>query len=259
MACVCDYMYMKESTLLLNQDHHSWFSMWRAVEWGLSVRDMSDKKNATFDAQDASTLDIMESLKICMQLLDHSWQSGQSGRVVWQDARDTAIEGCKGLMTMSTEKHFQDLTRESHMWFVLFLTFTGISLTAVAALVYLISTMRTFVSLRKCLVSSWESQEKRPDPRSLTTSLRSPLNTRPVVQNWASTTTTKQTFPLTTGQTHTTPQLQTGSLVQHQVNYPIQPQKYPVTISPISVHPDANSETQVSVRTAVGKFIKIEH
>ena len=224
--------------------------MWRAVEWGLSVRDrdMSDKKNATF--HETSTLDIMESLKICMQLLDHSWQSGQSGRVVWQDARDTAIEGCKGLITMSTEKHFQELTRESHMWFVLFLTFTGISLTAVAALVYLISTMRTFVSLRKCLVSSWESQEKRPDPQSLTKSLRSPLNTRPVVQNWASTTSTKQTFPLTTGQTHTTPQLQTGSPVQHQVNYPIQPQKYPVTISPISVHQDANSETQVSVRTA---------
>ena len=128
--------------------------MWKAVEWGLSVRDMSDKKNATFDAQETSTPDIMESLKICMDLLDHSWQSGQSGRVVWQDARDTAIEGCKGLITMSTEKHFQELTRESHMWFVLFLTFTGISLTAVAALVYLISTMRTLVSLRKCLVSS---------------------------------------------------------------------------------------------------------
>ena len=88
------------------------FSMWKAVEWGLSVRDMSDKKNATFDANEASTLDIMESLKICMQLLDHSWQSGQSGRVVWQDARDTAIERCKGLITMSTEKHFQELTRE---------------------------------------------------------------------------------------------------------------------------------------------------
>ena len=51
--------------------------MWKAAEWGLSVIDMSDKKNATFDAQDASTLDIMESLKICMQLLDHSWQSGK--------------------------------------------------------------------------------------------------------------------------------------------------------------------------------------
>ena len=65
--------------------------MWKAVGCGLSVRDMSDKKNATFD--ETSTLDIMESLKICMQLLDHSWQSGQSGRVVWQDACVTAIEG----------------------------------------------------------------------------------------------------------------------------------------------------------------------
>ena len=42
---------------------------------------------------------------------------------------------------MSTEKRVQELTQEAHMWFVLFLTFTGISLTAVAALVYLISTM----------------------------------------------------------------------------------------------------------------------
>ena len=160
--------------------------MWKAVEWGLSVRDMSDKKNATFD--ETSTLDIMESLKICMQLLDHSWQSGQSGRVVWQDARETAIEGCKGLITMSTEKHFQELTRESHIWFVLFLTFTGISLTAVAVLVYLISTMRMFVSLKKCLVTSWESKEKRPDPQSQTQnkSFWRPINTRPVVQNWAS-------------------------------------------------------------------------
>ena len=136
-------------------------SMWRAVEWGLSVKDMSDEKNATFDAQETSTLDIMESLKICMQLLDHSWQSGQSGRVVWQDARDTAIEGCKGLITMSTKKHFQELTRESHMWFVLFLTFTGISLTAVAALVYLISTMRRFISLKSVL--SRHGNHKRKD------------------------------------------------------------------------------------------------
>ena len=225
--------------------------MWTAVEGGLSVRDMSDKKNATFDAQETLKLDIMESLKICMQLLDHYWQSGQSGRVVWQDARDTAIEGCKGLITMSTEKHFQELTRESHMWFVLFLTFTGISLTAVAALVYLISTMRRFISLKKCLVLSWESQEKRPDPKSITKSLRFPVNTRPVVQNWASPNSPQQSFQLTSGQTHTTPQTQTGSPAQqHQVPYPIQAQKYPVTISPIPIQPNANCETQVSVRTA---------
>ena len=138
--------------------------MWKAAEWGLSVLDMTDNKNATSEAHGASTFDVMESLKICKELLEHSWQSGQSGRVVRQEALDTAIEGCKGLLTMSTERHAEDLTREAHMWFVLFLTFTGISLTAVAALVYLISTMRTFVSLRKCLVSSWESQEKRPGP-----------------------------------------------------------------------------------------------
>ena len=65
--------------------------MWRAVEWGLSTRekDMAGEKNATFDAQETSTLSITESLKICMKLLDHGWKSAQSGKVVWQEARDT--------------------------------------------------------------------------------------------------------------------------------------------------------------------------
>ena len=226
--------------------------MWKAAEWGLSVLDMSDKKNAMFDAHEAATFDVGESLKICKQLLEHSWQSynNEHYHLVWQEALDTAIEGCKGLLTMSTEKHVQELTQEAHMWFVLFLTFTGISLTAVAALVYLISTMRTFVSLRKYLVSSWESQEKRPDPQSLIKSLRSPLNTRPVIQNWASTSCSQQTLPSSAGHTYAPPQPQAGPPVQHQVNYPIQSPKYPMASSPTSVQPDSNNETQVSVKVA---------
>ena len=155
--------------------------------WGVSVADMSVKKNATFAAHEAASFDVSQSLTICKQLLEHSWQSynNEHYHLVWQEALDTAIEGCKGLLTMSTEQHVQELKQEAHMWFVLFLTFTGISLTAVAALVYLISTMRTFVSLRKCLVSTWESRESRPNPQSLINSLQSPLSTRPVIQNWA--------------------------------------------------------------------------
>ena len=156
--------------------------------WGVSVADMSVKKNATFAAHEAASFDVSQSLTICKQLLEHSWQSynNEHYHLVWQEALDTAIEGCKGLLTMSTEQHVQELKQEAHMWFVLFLTFSGISLTAVATLVYLISTMRTFVSLRKCLVSSWESRESRPNPQSLQLkSLQPPLSTRPVIQNWA--------------------------------------------------------------------------
>merc|ERR1712041_5556 len=134
------------------------------------------------------------------------WQSynNEHYHLVWQEALDTAIEGCKGLLTMCTEKHVQELKQEAHVWFVLFLTFSGISLAAVVTLVYLISTMRTFVSLRKCLVSSWESRESRPNLQSLQLkSLQSPLSTRPVIQNWANPGSPQQTLPSSTGSAYT--------------------------------------------------------
>ena len=220
--------------------------------WGVSVADMSVKKNATFAAHEAASFDVSQSLTICKQLLEHSWQSynNEHYHLVWQEALDTAIEGCKGLLTMSTEQHVQELKQEAHMWFVLFLTFTGISLTAVAALVYLISTMRTFVSLRKCLVSSWESRESRPNPQTLIKSLQSPLSTRPVIQNWANPGSPQQTPPSSTRHTHTPPQPQAGSHVQHQVNYPTQPSSYPKTNTPNSAQLDSTNETQVSVKVA---------
>ena len=107
---------------------------------------MSGETNATIDAQE--TLSVTDSLKLCKKLLDHGWKSAQSGKVPWNEARDTGIDGCMGLVTMSADHHFQDLTRESNLWFVLFLTMTGISLTAVLALIYLISTMRKSISLK---------------------------------------------------------------------------------------------------------------
>ena len=143
------------------------------------------------------------------------------------------------------------------MWFVLFLTFPGISLTAVAALVYLISTMRTFVSLRKCLISTWESRENRPNPQSLITSLQSPLSTQPVIRNWAAPGSPQKTPPSSTEHTHTQLQPQPNSPVQHQVNYSIHSPKYPVTTTPSSVQLDGNNDTQVSVKTAENDNAKI--
>merc|ERR1712082_578443 len=116
------------------------------------------------DAQE--NLSVTDSLKLCMKLLDYGWKSAQSGKVPWNEARDTGIDGCMGLSTMSADHHFQDLTRESNLWFVLFLTMTGISLTAVLALIHLINTMRRSISLKKCLLSSGENQIKRQDPKS---------------------------------------------------------------------------------------------
>merc|ERR1712089_56415 len=180
------------------------------------------------------------------------WQSynNEHYHLVWQEAPDTAIEGCKGLLTMSTEKHVQELKQEAHMWFVLFLTFSGISLTAVATLVYLINTMSTFVSLRKCLVSSWESRESRPNLQSLQLkSLQSPLSTRPVIQNWANPGSPQQTPPSSTGSTHTPPQPQADSPVQHQVHNPNQSSSYPVATTPNSAQLcTGNSEAQVSAK-----------
>ena len=229
-------------------NHHSLSSMWRIARAA-----MSDRKNATFADHDAATFDVSESLSICKQLLEHSWKqyNNEHYHLVWQDALDTAIEGCKGLLTLSTEKHVQDLEKEKHMWFVLFLTFTGISLTAVCALLYFISTMRTFVSLRKCLVSTWESRETRPNPQSLLTAIQSPLSTRPMVSNWAKPDSPqKQTPAPSSGSTCGPSQGQTGPYIPNQVNYPHQsPGGYPVTIMSNSAQPCmGQGETKVTVK-----------
>ena len=130
-----------------------------------------------------------------------------------------------------------------------------VSLTAVAALIYLISTMRKSISLKKCLLLPGEAQEKRPDPKSITKSLRFPINTRPKVRNWASPHTSQQPFQLQSG-------LQTQPLTespgqQHHLGYPAQAHKYPITVSPVPVTPTTNCETQISVRTADQEETKI--
>merc|ERR1712089_29806 len=62
--------------------------------------------NTMFAGHKASTFNIEESLRICKQLFEHSWKSyhNKNYNLVWRDALDTAIEGCKGLLTMATEK-----------------------------------------------------------------------------------------------------------------------------------------------------------
>ena len=202
--------------------------------------------NATFAGHKASTFNVEESLEICKQLFEHSWKTYQheNYHLVWRDALDTAIQGCKGLLTMATEKHMQELTTEANTWFILFLTFTGISLIAVAALVYLISTMRQFVSLKKCLVSSWEHMENRPQPINLT-KFQSPISTRPVVKNWASPSNTSHQTPsdgAVASQPQQTPSpssdprfgAEAGSSIKNRVNYPTQSL--------------GRGETQVSIR-----------
>ena len=150
-------MYVRKALTLCQVTIHC-LTMWRAVEQLRGrYRDskMSGETNATIDAQE--TLSVTESLKLCKKLLDHGWMSAQSGKVPWNEARNTGIDSCMGLVTMSNERHFQDLSRESNLWFVLFLTMTGISLTAVLALIYLINTMRRSISLKKCLLSSGDT------------------------------------------------------------------------------------------------------
>ena len=104
------------------------------------------------------------------------------------------------------------------------------------------------MSLRKCLVSSWEHMENRPNPIHLST-LQSPIGTRPAIKNWASPGNQLQPQTLSAGSTAPQPQQtptpssdptyapthgQAGPSIQNQVNYPIQ--------SP------GRGETQVSVR-----------
>ena len=174
MACVLALYYIESTYCIPNSLIHS-FSM-----WGVSGADMSTAgENATFAAHEASSFDVSQSLNICKQLFEHSWKSYKQEHfhLVWQDALDTAIEGCKGLLTMSTEKHVHKLKEEANIWFILFMTFTSISAITVACLLYLISTMRHFVSLRKCLVTSMESRESRPSPQAL----QPPISTRPII------------------------------------------------------------------------------
>ena len=139
-----------------------------------------------------------------------------------------------------------ELKEEANIWFILFMTFTSISAITVACLVYLISTMRNFVSLRKCLVTSMESRESRPSPQPL----QPPLSTRPIIPNWANPGSPQQTPQPSTGPSQTLSQPQTDSPVQPhpQVQCPTQPARYPTASTPSPTQlSNGTGDTQVKV------------
>ena len=197
--------------------------------------------NATFDAH--GTFTVAESLSVCQQLLESSWKRFNSvhSNKIWNDALDSAIKGCKGLLNLATERHVQELESEKNLWFVLFLTFSGISLIAICAMLYLISSMRNFVSLKKCLMSRWESRETRPRPEELVKTVLTPINTRPMVKNsdWArKDSSQKQTQPIVPGQSSGPSLGHSIPYIQNQVTYPYNtPGGYPVTIMPNNIQP----------------------
>ena len=139
------------------------------------------KENSTFSAHEASTFNVDQSLAICKQLFEQSWQSydNEHFHLMWKDSLNTAVEGCKGLLNLSTEKALKEFKQEAELWFILFLTFVGISIATMATLLYLISKMRQFISLKKCLMTSIESRESRPAPQAL----QPPINTRPIMKS----------------------------------------------------------------------------
>ena len=199
------------------------------------------RRNATFDAH--GTFTVAESLSVCQQLLESSWKRFNSvhSNKIWNDALDSAIKGCKGLLNLATERHVQELESEKNLWFVLFLTFSGISLIAICAMLYLISSMRNFVSLKKCLMSRWESRETRPRPEELVKTVLTPINTRPMVRNsdWArKDSSQKQTQPMVPGQSSGPSLGHSIPYIQNQVTFPYNtPGGYPVTIMPNNIQP----------------------
>merc|ERR1712115_321077 len=203
--------------------------------------------NSTYNAQGTTTYTVAESLAVCQQLLESSWQRFNSvhSNKIWNDALDSAIKGCKGLLNLSTEKN---------LWFVVFLTFSGISLIAICAMLYLISSMRTFVSLKKCLMSRWKSRETRPRPEELVKTVLTPINTRPMVKNsdWArKDSSQKQTQSVVPGQPSGPSLGHSIPYIQNQVTFPYNtPGGYPVTIMPTNIQPGTSQDNSSSPEEA---------
>merc|ERR1711895_401530 len=217
--------------------------MLRIGEMAAEGRLADGQGNSTYNAQGTSTYTVAESLSVCQQLLEHSWKrfNNVHSNKIWNDALDSAIKGCKGLLNLGTERHVQELESEKNLWFVLFLTFSGISLIAICAMLYLISSMRTFVSLKKCLMSRWESRGTRPRPEELVKTVLTPINTRPMVKNsdWArKDSIQKQTQPIVPGQSSGPSLGHSIPYIQNQMTYPYNtPGGYPVTIMPNNIQP----------------------
>ena len=204
--------------------------------------------NSTYNAHGTTTYTVAESLAVCQQLLESSWQRFNSvhSNKIWNDALDSAIKGCKGLLNLATERQFQELESEKNLWFIMFLTFSGISLIAICAMLYLISSMRNFVSLKKCVLSRWESRETRPRPEEMVKKVLTPVNTRPMVRNsaWAKKDSSPQqmqsAFP---GQPYGPSMGHSIQYNQNQVTFPYNtPGGYPVTVSPPNIQSGKNPE-----------------
>ena len=208
--------------------------------------------NSTYNAQGTTTYTVAESLAVCQQLLESSWQRFNSvhSNKIWNDALDSAIKGCKGLLNLATERQFQELESEKNLWFIMFLTFSGISLIAICAMLYLISSMRNFVSLKKCVLSRWESRETRPRPEELVKTVLTPVNTRPMVRNsaWAKKDSSqKQMQSAVPGQPYGPSMGHQIPYTQNQVTFPYNtPGGYPVTVMPPNIQSGMSPEDSSS-------------
>ena len=208
--------------------------------------------NTTYNAHGTTTYTVAESLAVCQQLLESSWQRFNSvhSNKIWNDALDSAIKGCKGLLNLATERQFQELESEKNLWFIMFLTFSGISLIAICAMLYLISSMRNFVSLKKCVLSRWESRETRPRPEELVKTVLTPVNTRPMVRNsaWAKKDGSQQQMqPAFPGQPYGPSIGHSIPYTQNQVTFPYNtPGGYPVTVMPPNIQSGMSPEDSSS-------------
>ena len=208
--------------------------------------------NSTYNAHGTTTYTVAESLAVCQQLLESSWQRFNSvhSNKIWNDALDSAIKGCKGLLNLATERQFQELESEKNLWFIMFLTFSGISLIAICAMLYLISSMRNFVSLKKCVLSRWESRETRPRPEELVKTVLTPVNTRPMVRNsaWAKKDSSlKQMQSAVPGQPYGPSMGHSIPYTQNQVTFPYNtPGGYPVTVMPPNIQSGMSPEDSSS-------------
>ena len=98
--------------------------------------------------------------------------------MVWQDQLHHAVSTCKGLLSLSVQRLTDGYQSKARIWFILFLVFVSLSAIAITTLLYLISKMRCFVSLRKSVLSSIQDRENRgPNTPGLL-----PVNTRLTVR-----------------------------------------------------------------------------
>ena len=124
-----------------------------------------------------------DSLDICKALFEQSWKSydNEHYHLLWKDQLTNALTACKGLLNLSVRRLTDDYKAEANMYFILFLVFVDLSSVTVITLLYLISKIRCFISLRKCVLSSIQDREGR-GPNTPSGLL--PVNTRLTVRSY---------------------------------------------------------------------------